>query len=101
MHNLTSLASHVVDPSIEIGDLTAPPHAGTSIMQRPPELNQSWSSRPERISAYGRRGPEGSGSNIWAGEHSWAQADSPVHRINGRDHDVVSHLPRTMPIEAD
>ena len=50
MADLAALAARIIDGTIEVVDLTSPLHAGTPILQLPPELGQTVPFQLEEIS---------------------------------------------------
>ena len=93
MADLTSLASALVDGSVEVIDLTSPLHNGTPILQLPPEMGQTARFELELISQYDDRGPAWYWHNFRTGEHTGTHFDAPIHWVTGKDGDDVSEVP--------
>ncbi|MFI1585500.1 cyclase family protein [Embleya sp. NPDC020630] len=93
MADLTALATHLLDGSIEVVDLTSPLHAGTPLLALPPEYGQTAPFELEEISRYDDRGPAWYWNNFRTGEHTGTHFDAPNHWISGRDLDDVSQVP--------
>ncbi|MFE5528224.1 cyclase family protein, partial [Embleya sp. NPDC056538] len=93
MVDLTALATHLLDGSIEVVDLTSPLHAGTPLLALPPEYGQTAPFELEEISRYDDRGPAWYWNNFRTGEHTGTHFDAPNHWISGRDLDDVSQVP--------
>jgi kynurenine formamidase len=93
MPDLSSLAAQLVDGSVEVIDLTSPLHAGTPILQLPPEMGQTAPFELEEISRYDDRGPAWYWNNIRTGEHTGTHFDAPIHWVSGRELDDVSQVP--------
>ena len=84
MADLASLAARIIDGTIEVVDLTSPLHAGTPILQLPPEFGQTVPFELEEISRYDDRGPAWYWNNFRTGEHTGTHLDAPNHWITGR-----------------
>src|SRR5579863_2661822 len=93
MPDLHALAAQLADGSIEVIDLTSPLHAGTPILQLPPQWGQTNTFQLEEISRYDDRGPAWYWNNFRTGEHTGTHLDAPNHWITGRDLDDVSQIP--------
>ncbi len=93
MTDLSSLASGIVDGSIEVIDLTSPLHSGTPILNLPPDFGQTATFELEEISAYDERGPYWYWNNFRTGEHTGTHFDAPIHWVSGKDLDDVSQVP--------
>ena len=93
MTDLGSLAARIVDGSIEVIDLTSPLHAGTPILQLPPQWGQTNTFQLEEISRYDDRGPAWYWNNIRTGEHTGTHLDAPNHWVTGKDLEDVSQIP--------
>jgi kynurenine formamidase len=93
MTDLGSLAARIVDGSIEVIDLTSPLHAGTPILQLPPQWGQTNTFQLEEISRYDDRGPAWYWNNIRTGEHTGTHLDAPNHWVTGQDLEDVSQIP--------
>lgn len=93
MTDLVSLAARIIDGSIEVIDLTSPLHAGTPILQLPPEWGQTQTFQLEEISRYDDRGPAWYWNNFRTGEHTGTHLDAPNHWVTGKDLDDVSQIP--------
>ena len=93
MADLVSLASALVDGSVEVVDLTSPLHNGTPILQLPPEMGQTARFELELISEYDDRGPAWYWHNFRTGEHTGTHFDAPIHWVTGKDLDDVSQVP--------
>jgi kynurenine formamidase len=93
MADLASLASRILDGTIEVVDLTSPLHTGTPILQLPPEFGQTVPFQLDEISRYDDRGPAWYWNNIRTGEHTGTHLDAPNHWITGKDLDDVSQIP--------
>jgi kynurenine formamidase len=95
--DLTALAAHITDGTIEVIDLTSPLQADTPILQLPAEFGQTAPFRLEEISRYDDRGPAWYWNNISTGEHTGTHLDAPNHWVTGRDKgDVASIPPRNL-----
>ena len=93
MTDLGSLAARIADGSIEVIDLTSPLHAGTPILQPPPQWGQTNTFQLEEISRYDDRGPAWYWNNIRTGEHTGTHLDAPNHWVTGKDLEDVSQIP--------
>jgi len=93
MADLAALAARIIDGTIEVVDLTSPLHAGTPILQLPPELGQTVPFQLEEISRYDDRGPAWYWNNFRTGEHTGTHLDAPNHWVTGKDLDDVSRIP--------
>jgi kynurenine formamidase len=93
MADLAALAARIIDGTIEVVDLTSPLHAGTPILQLPPELGQTVPFQLEEISRYDDRGPAWYWNNFRTGEHTGTHLDAPNHWVTGKDLDDVSQIP--------
>lgn len=93
MADLSSLATALVDGSVEVVDLTSPLHAGTPILQLPPEMGQTARFELELISKYDEKGPAWYWHNFRTGEHTGTHFDAPIHWVTGKDLDDVSQVP--------
>jgi kynurenine formamidase len=93
MADLASLAAHLADGSVEVVDLTSPLHAGTPILQLPPQWGQTAPFQLEEISRYDDRGPSWYWNNIRTGEHTGTHLDAPNHWISGKDLGDVASIP--------
>src|ERR1700748_1480855 len=93
MTDLGSLAARIADGSIEVIDLTSPLHAGTPILQLPPQWGQTNTFQLEEISRYDDRGPAWYWNNIRTGEHTGTHLDAPNHWVTGKDKEDVAQIP--------
>jgi kynurenine formamidase len=93
MADLASLATRIIDGTIEVVDLTSPLHAGTPILRLPPEFGQTAAFRLEEISRYDDRGPGWYWNNFRTGEHTGTHLDAPNHWVTGKDLDDVARIP--------
>ena len=93
MTDLAALAARIIDGSIEVVDLTSPLHAGTPILQLPPEWGQTQTFQLEEISRYDDRGPAWYWNNFRTGEHTGTHLDAPNHWVTGKDQADVSQIP--------
>jgi kynurenine formamidase len=91
--DLAALAARIIDGSIEVVDLTSPLHAGTPILQLPPEWGQTQTFQLEEISRYDDRGPAWYWNNFRTGEHTGTHLDAPNHWVTGKDLTDVSQIP--------
>jgi kynurenine formamidase len=93
MTDLTSLAAQIIDGRVEVIDLTSPLHAGTPILQLPPEFGQTATFQLEEIRRYDGRGPAWYWNNFRTGEHTGTHLDAPNHWVTGKDLGDVSQIP--------
>jgi kynurenine formamidase len=93
MADLAEFAAQIAGGEIEVIDLTSPLHAGTPILQLPPEFGQTQPFTLEEISRYDDRGPAWYWNNIRTGEHTGTHLDAPNHWVTGRDQGDVAQIP--------
>ncbi|WP_027944558.1 cyclase family protein [Amycolatopsis taiwanensis] len=93
MAGLSTLATQLLDGSVEVIDLTAPLNPGTPILALPPEFGQTATFELEEISRYDDRGPAWYWNNFRTGEHTGTHFDAPNHWVTGKDLDDVSQVP--------
>ena len=93
MPDLAEFAAQLLAGQIEVVDLTSPLHAGTPILQLPPQWGQTQPFRLEEISRYDDRGPAWYWNNIRTGEHTGTHLDAPNHWVTGKDSEDVAQIP--------
>jgi kynurenine formamidase len=82
---LKKLAKALSKNEIEIVDLTQTLHAGTPVIQLPPNFAPSAPFSMSEISRYDDRGPAWYWNNLAMGEHTGTHFDAPIHWISGKD----------------
>ena len=84
-NTLGQLADDLVTGRVSVIDLTQPLHAGTPVIELPPEFAASPGVTIETISKYDDNGPAWYWNTIRMGEHTGTHFDAPVHWITGKD----------------
>src|ERR1700755_183143 len=93
MADLAEFAAQIATGEIEVVDLTSPLHAGTPILQLPPQWGQTQPFELEPISEYDDRGPAWYWNNFRTGEHTGTHFDAPNHWVTGRGREDGASVP--------